>query len=245
MTTVTEKEMQIYSGVGTLFITSVLVALVIKGPDLSLFGSGKKFRGGSNVDDMEVIDAALAELPKKKEQQPQKQFRAPEPKQPTVAPTRDDQAKPMDKPEDKPDVKPTDPVDPLAQFRRDSNDDEPVGKPTEQPVGAFDGSEFGFGDVTKGDRYLGQLKADLLRAWNYPEILSDVGTPIGCIHMEPDGKIETWELREKSGNFELDDSVERALKKLQEVRNAEPIPVPPHLIPTTRKWICYRMKVKE
>lgn len=242
MATVTEKEMQIYSGVGTLFITSVIVALAIKGPDLSLFGKGKKFEGG--VDHFHVFDgrAALAELPKKPEQQPQKKFRAPDPKQPVVVPKRDDEPDPVDKP----DVKPTtDPVDPLAQFRRDNNEDEPIGKPDEQAVGAFDGSEFGFGDVTKGDPYLGRLKADLLRVWNYPEILSDVGTPIGCIHMEPDGKIETWELREKSGNFELDDSVERALKKLQEVRDEDPVPVPPHLIPTTRKWICYRMKVKE
>jgi hypothetical protein len=242
-TTATDQEMQIYSGVGTLFLVSVLVALVIKGPELSIFGSsGGGGRERSTVEDMEVIDASLAEQIKKPEAQPQKKFRAPDPTQPVVVPTRDDQAKPVDKPDDKPT---TDPVDPLAQFNRPDNDDEPIGKPDEQQVGAFDGSEFGFGDETKGDPYLGRLKADLLRSWEYPEILSDVGTPIGCIHMEPDGKIEKWELREKSGNAELDDSVERALKDLQKLRNDEPIEVPAHLVPKTRKWICYRMKVKE
>lgn len=242
MATATDQEMQIYSGVGTLFLTSVLVALAIKGPDLSLFGRGGKLKSGSTVEDMEVIDAALAEQIKKPEAQPQKKFRAPDPTQPTVVPTRDDQAKPIDKPEDTPQPA----VDPLDQFKRDnSDDDEPIGKPEDQQVGAFDGSEFGFGDETKGDPYLGRLKADLLRGWEYPEILSDVGTPIGCIHLEPDGKIEQWEMREKSGNAELDDSVERALTNLQKLRNEEPIEVPAHLVPKTRKWICYRMKVKE
>ncbi|HUQ07039.1 MAG TPA: TonB C-terminal domain-containing protein [Kofleriaceae bacterium] len=239
--TATDQEMQIYSGVGTLFLTSVMIALAIKGPDLSIFGRGKHGERAI-AEDMEVIDAALAERIKKPEAQPQKKFKPPDPKQPTLTATRDDQAKPIDKPQDKPT---TDPVDPLAQFKRNNNDDEPVGAQTEPTVGAFDGDEFGFGDETRGDPYLGRLKADLLRGWEYPEILSDVGTPIGCIHLEPDGKIEQWELREKSGNAELDDSVERALKGLQKLRNDEPLEVPAHLVPKTRKWICYRMKVKE
>jgi hypothetical protein len=240
-TTVTDQEMQIYSGVGTLFLTSVLVALAIKGPDISIFGHGKKFEAGDATKDMEVIDAALAERIKKPEAQPQKKFKTPDPTQPTIVATHDDQAKPMDKPDDKP---ATGPDDPLAQFRR-NNEDEPLGKPEEPTVGAFDGDEFGFGDETRGDPYFGRLKADLLRGWEFPEILSDTGTPIGCIHLEPDGKIPEWELREKSGNSELDDSVERALKNLQKVRTDEPIAVPADLIPKTRKWICYRMKVKE
>jgi hypothetical protein len=194
--------------------------------------------------DMEVIDAALAELPKKPEQQPQKKFRAPEPET-VLGVTRDETAKPVTQPDE---IKKPDPKVPnLDDFKRPNsdNDDEPVGKPDEQPVGAFDGSEFGFGDETRGDPYLGALKADLLRNWEYPEILSDVGTPVGCIHIEPDGTIPESELREKSGNSELDDSVERALGELQKVRNKDPKPVPAHLIPKTRKWICWRMKVKE
>ncbi len=242
--TTTDQQMHIFAGVGTLFITSIAIAIAIKGGDISLFGrSGGGGERDKSIEDMEVIDAALAELPKKPEQQPQKKFRAPDPVDKPVAVSRDDQAKPIDKPEDKPS---TDPVDPLDQFKRSNDDDDqPIGKPDEQPVGAFDGSEFGFGDETRGDPFLGRLKADLLRNWSYPEILSDVGTPVGCIHMEPDGTIESWELREKSGNAELDDSVERALTELQKIRKDEPIEVPVHLIPKTRKWICYRMKVKE
>jgi hypothetical protein len=237
--TATDQEMQIYSGVGTVFLAATLIGLAIKGPELSFFGRGDKMKSRDPAEDLEVIDAALAERIKKPEAQPQKKFKTPDPTQPTVAPTRDDQAKPMDKPEDKPQSA----DDPLAQFKR-QNSDEPIGE-SEPTVGAFDGDEFGFGDETRGDPYLGRLKADLLRGWEYPEILSDVGTPIGCIHLEPDGKIEQWELREKSNNAELDDSVERALKELQKVRNEEPLEVPAHLVPKTRKWICYRMKVKE
>jgi hypothetical protein len=241
--TATDQEMQIYSGVGTLFLTSVLVALAIKGPDLSIFGHGKTFEAGDATKDMEVIDAALAERIKKPEAQPQKKFKTPDPTQPTVVATHDDQAKPMDKPNDKP---PTAPDDPLAQFRRDNNDDEPLGKPEEPTVGAFDGDEMGFGDETRGTPFMGRLKADLLRGWEYPEILSDVGTPIGCIHMEPDGKVPEWKIDTKSGNAELDDSVERALKDLMKVRNDEPIaPTDPKDIKATRKWICYRMRVKQ
>jgi outer membrane biosynthesis protein TonB len=237
--TATDQEMHIYSGVGTVFLTSLVVALAIKGPDLSLFGRSHG-EPRSIDEDMEVIDAALAERIKKPEAQPQKPMKTPDPTQPTVVPTRDDQAKPIDKPEDKPQSA----DDPLAQFRRDNNDDEPIGQ-TEPTVGAFDGDEFGFGDETKGDPYLGRLKADLERGWEYPEILSDVGTPIGCVHLLPDGKIEEWQLREKSGNPELDDSVERALKNLQKVRNDEPIPVPTHLYRMLSEWICYRMNPRK
>ncbi len=233
-----DQTMHIVSGIGTFVIAVLMVGLVVKSADWA--GADTKPR--DRFEDMEVIDAALAELVKKPQQQPQKKFKAPDP---TVKPqgvTRDDQAKPVDRP-DEPVAKPD--VNPLDKFDRPDNDDEPVGKPDEQPVGAFDGSEFGFGDETRGDPFLGALKADLLRSWEYPEILSDVGTPVGCIHIEPDGTIEAWELREKSGNAELDDSVERALRDLEKLRDGEPKPVPAHLIPKTRKWICYRMKVKE
>jgi hypothetical protein len=241
--TATDQEMQIYSGVGTLFLTSVLVALAIKGPDLSIFGHGKSFKSADETKDMEVIDAALAERIKKPEAQPQKKFKAPDPTKPTVVATHDDQAKPMDKPDDKP---PSAPDDPLAQFHRNNDDDEPLGKPDEPTVGAFDGDEMGFGDETRGSAFMGRLKADLLRGWEYPEILSDVGTPIGCIHMEPDGKVPEWKIDTKSGNAELDDSVERALTSLQKVRNDDPIvPTEDKDLKAIRKWICYRMKVKE
>jgi outer membrane biosynthesis protein TonB len=238
-----DADMQLFSIIATGVITTAMSLLVWKSDELGL-GWGSSSASTDPYADMEVIDAALAELPKKPDKQPQKKFRAPDPEAKPVGVSRDENAKPVDKPIDEP--KPTrDNVPSLDDVRRTDNSDEPVGIPDQQPVGAFDGSEFGFGDETRGDPFLGALKADLLRNWEYPEILSDVGTPVGCIHIEPDGKIEESELREKSGNSELDDSVERALAELQKVRNKDPKPVPAHLIPKTRKWICWRMKVKE
>jgi hypothetical protein len=234
-----DGDMQTVSIIGTAVLTAALSIGVWKTSEWTEAAAATK----NPYEDMEVIDASLAELPKKPQQQPQKKFQAPDPETKPLGVSRDENREPVTTP-DEPPKKDTAPD--LDKFRRDdSDDDEPIGKPDEQPVGAFDGSEFGFGDETKGDPYLGALKADLLRSWEYPEILSDVGVPVGCIHIEPDGKIEEQELREKSGNSELDDSVERALSDLQKLRNKDPRPVPAHLIPKTRKWICWRMKVKE
>lgn len=239
-----DQDMQVVSMIGTAVIVTAISMAVWQSDAIGGFlGFGDGTAKADPYADMEVIDAALAELPKKPQQQPQKKFRAPEPDAKPVGVSRDDKAAPVDKPVDEPKSKDT--VPSLDDVRRPDNSDEPIGKPDEVTVGAFDGSEFGFGDETRGDPFLGALKADLLRSWEYPEILSDVGTPVGCIHIEPDGKIPEWELREKSGNTELDDSVERALRELQKLRNAEPREVPVHLIPKTRKWICWRMKVKE
>lgn len=235
-----DGDIQTISIISTAVLTAALSIGVWKGSEWGNAEASVK----NPYEDMEVIDASLAELPKKPQQQPQKKFRAPDPEVKPLGVSRDENRQPVTKPEEPPPKKDTAPD--LGQFRRTNEDeDQPLGKPEEQPVGAFDGSEFGFGDETRGDPYLGALKADLLRSWEYPEILSDVGTPVGCIHIEPDGKIEEWELREKSGNSELDDSVERALTGLQKLRNKDPRPVPAHLIPKTRKWICWRMKVKE
>lgn len=236
--TMKDGEIKTFSIIGTVVITTGLAIGVWQTSEWTEASASTR----DPYADMEVIDAALAELPKKPKTQPQKKFQAP-PEEKLLGVSRDELAKPVDRPEpDKAAKLPS--LEDLARPDSD-NSDEPVGKPDEQPVGAFDGSEFGFGDETRGDPFLGALKADLLRNWEYPEILSDVGTPVGCIHIEPDGKIEESELREKSGNSELDDSVERALAELQKLRGKDPKPVPAHLIPKTRKWICWRMKVKE
>jgi outer membrane biosynthesis protein TonB len=235
-----DSNMQTVSMVSTAVLTATLSLLVWKTSEWTEAAAATK----NPYEDMEVIDASLAELPKKPQQQPQKKFKAPEPEAKPLGVSRDETREPVTKPEEPPRKPVATPS--LEDFRRDNTDsDRPVGKPEQEPIGAFDGSEFGFGDETRGDPYLGALKADLLRSWEYPAILSDVGTPVGCLHIEPDGKIEEVELREKSGNDELDDSVERALAGLQKLRSKAPRPVPAHLIPKTRKWICWRMKVNE
>lgn len=233
------NEMHAYSGLGTAVVVGVVLVVVYWADSAAADAEAPK---RDPYADMEVIDAALAYKAPAEVVQPQKQFRQPDPVKPEGV-SRDADAKPVDKPKDDP----KDKIDINAVLdknrSRDDDDDLPPGPATMPTVGAFDGSEDGWGDETRGDPYLGALKSDLLRGWEFPEILSDVGTPVGCIHLEPDGTIPEVVLREQSGNSELDDSVERALRELQKRRDKEPKPVPAHLIPKTRKWICYRMKV--
>jgi TonB C terminal len=194
-------------------------------------------------DNMVVIDAALAEKSSAQEKQPQKDFRAPPPPEKPEGVSRDEKAPPVVKP-DKPPPDPT--IDPNAVLNKnrskDDDDELPVGKPKIE-IGRIDGSEVGFGDKTFGDPYLGALKSGFMRVWEYPEILSDVGTPIGCIRLEEDGSIKETKLLQSSDNPELDDSVERALTEFQKKNNKEPKLLPDHLSYLLRMPLCWRLKV--
>ena len=234
--TLTGSQLHTFSGLGTALVTAV-AGVAVWWADSKADDEKPK---ADPFADMEVIDAALVEKAPAQVVQPQKKFRTPDPVKPEGV-SHDENAKPVDKPKDDP--KDDIDIDKVLNRNRDDDDDLDVGPTTQPVVGAFDGDEQGWGDETRGDPYLGALKSDLLRSWEYPEILSEVGTPVGCIHLEPDGTIPEFALREQSGNAELDDSVERALKELQKKREKDPKPVPAHLVPKTRKWICYRMKV--
>lgn len=235
----TTAQLHAFSGLGTVVVSALTGVAVWLASSDDDDDEAKK----DPYADMEVIDAALAYKAAPEVVQPVKPTRQPTLVKPEGV-IRDENTKPVTKPEE---PKPKDAVpdidDVLARNRDNSDEDLAAGPATQPVIGAFDGSEDGFGDETRGDPYLGALKADLLNGWDYPEILSDVGTPIGCIHLEPDGRIPEVVLRQESGNDELDDSVTRALRGLKERREAKPVPVPAHLIPKTRKWICYRMKV--
>lgn len=234
--TMTGGKMHAFSGMGTA-IAAAVVGVAVWWADSH--ADDQQDDDDDPFKNMEVIDAALAEKAPEEVVQPTKPTRPPDVAKPITV-SRDADARPVTRPEE-PAATPS--IEDVLRRHRDHDEDLEEG-PAQQPVvGRFDGSEDGFGDETRGDPYLGALKSDLLRAWEFPEILSDVGTPIGCIHLEPDGTIPEVVLREKSGNDELDDSVERALRALKKKRDEEPKPVPAHLIPKTRKWICYRMRV--
>lgn len=196
---------------------------------------------------MVVIDAALAQKGPEQEKQPQKEFRAPTPPEKPVGVSHDENAKPVTAPEpptsDRPDQVDVKAI--LAKNRSNDDDDLPVGKPKIE-LGKIDGVEIGFGDKTYGNPYLGALKSGVMRAWEYPEILSDVGTPVGCIQLNLDGTIDKIEVKVPSGNAELDDSVERALTEFQKKNNKEPKPLPTtpdDLSYLARMELCWRMKV--
>jgi hypothetical protein len=238
-------EMHALSALGAFVITTALVA-----PTVWLTEARAQ---EPPLRDMEVIEASLAYKPKNapKVTQPQKVRETPPPEVKPEGVSRDENKKVEDKkpedkkPEDKKDPKKQDKAatetDPLAKFRRSLDDEDAGSGPATLP--AFDGSEYGIGDVTKGDPYFGRLVADL--AWTAPE-LAKAGstTPIGCIQLSADGKIPQTKFRQK-GDGDLQPLAEASLRELQAKRNARPEQVPTHLLRAlTTKWVCFEFKVR-
>lgn len=234
-----EARLHTYAMIGTVLVVAGMGGGTYAASRASAASADK----ADPFENMVVIDAALAEKSSSQEKQPQKEFRPPpEPVKP-LGVSHDENAKPVTEPDKpKPEVKPD--IKAILDKNRshDDDDDLPVGKPKIE-IGRIDGSEVGFGDKTFGDPYLGALKSQLMKLWEYPEILSDVGTPVGCIRLKEDGSIDEWKLMESSSNPELDDSVERALKDLQKKLDKEPKPLPDHLSYLLRMPLCWRLKV--
>ena len=191
--------------------------------------------------EMITIEASLARKSEKKKQ-PQKELKAPEPEIKPEGVSRDDLKKPPEKPKDEPKpkpVKPTDkPVD-IHKFKHASDDDAQPGSAVTN-IGQFDGSEKGFAPINAGNPYWQHLAADNHQAWQIPTISKVNGTPVGCFHIEPDGRIAGIKFDAPSGDEILDDSVQRALKTVQKARNDKPQPVPTEQLGVIKRWVCFR-----
>ena len=192
--------------------------------------------------EMESIEASLAYKKPNAPKQPQKVKQAPNPEVKPDGVSRDETKKVDDKKPDPKEDKPSKVVDPLAKFHRPQEDDTDTGKPTES-IGAFDGSEFGIGDVTKGDPYFQRLVVDL--AWAAPELArSGADAPIGCVHITADGKIPETKFKDK-GDDDIATLAETALSELKKKRNKDPEEVPTHLLKAlTTKWVCFKFTAK-
>lgn len=191
--------------------------------------------------EMITIEASLARKAEKKKQ-PQKELKAPEPVAKPEGVSHDETKKPPDKkPEEKkPAKKPDDKPPDIHKFKHASDDDpQPGGKPTTD-IGQFDGSEKGFAPINAGNPYWQNLAADNHQAWQIPTISKVNGTPVGCFHIEPDGKIAAVKFDAPSGDQILDDSVLRALKTVQKLRNDKPSPVPTEQLGVIKRWVCFR-----
>jgi hypothetical protein len=195
---------------------------------------------GPALEDLEVIEASIAYKKAEPEKQPQKKKRAAEEKV-VEGVSRDENKVPEKK--DEPTSK-IDDDDPLKDFRRpDQDEDLDVGKVVDDP-GIFDpDAPIGWAEETKGDPYFQKLIQQLREGWEYPELLKAEGVPVGCMRLEKDGRVSDTLFKEKSGNAELDDSVERALKLLEKVRKDDPPAVPEHLLKHTTRWICFKFEV--
>jgi outer membrane biosynthesis protein TonB len=192
--------------------------------------------------EMITIEASLARKAEKKKQ-PQKELKAPEPVVKPEGVSHDENKKPPEKkPEDKPKPQPAPKDKPpdITKFKHASDDDvQPGAKPTTD-IGQFDGSEKGFAPINAGNPYWQHLVADFRQVWELPQIAKVNGAPVGCFHIEPDGKIAGVKFDTPSGDQLLDDSVQRALKATQKIRNDKPQPVPTEQLGVIRIWVCFR-----
>jgi hypothetical protein len=229
-----DGEMHTMAGFGALLLTAALCV-----PTVLLTDS--RAQTGPALDDMESIEASLAYKKPNAPKQPQKVKQAPNPEVKPEGVSRDENKKVDEKkPEDKKDEKkkPDEKVDPLAKYRRDQDPDTDVGKESEA-VGAFDGSQFGMGDVTKGDPYFQKLVADL--EWSAPELAkAGAESPVGCIQLTKEGKIPQTTFKVQ-GDGDLQPLAENAVKELKKKRNENPEEVPTHLLRAlTTKWVCFK-----
>ena len=230
-----DSEMQIVSILGAVVLSAALIV-----PTL-WFTKAAKAQDAPLADNRQVIEATLA-YRKKPQKQPQKKFDQPEVVKPKGV-SHDENKKVEEKKEEKkPEKQPKiDPDDPFKGIRRP---DEEVGRPTTEPEGDFNGSEKGFAPETKGDPYLGELRADM--NFVFPTIAKAQSIPIGCIHLQPDGKIKATTFDPpigKRGDDDLQIAAEAALKQLKKTRNQDPKPVPTYLLELTKQWLCFKFSV--
>ena len=202
-------------------------------------GEAKADPAAPVLEDLEAIEASIATR-KKPAKLPQKrtQEAPPEPQVDKVSREADRLPDPpKEKPPDDPKIDPSDPLKNVK--RREVEDDMPVGPQTDD-VGAFNENERGFADETKGHPFFQRVARDINDTWEFPKILSATNAAVGCLHITGDGKIAKTKL-EKSGDSQLDQSVEEALRKVEAKRNNKPEPVPTDIVKlATTRWICFK-----
>lgn len=230
-----DAEMQVFSLAGAGIIAAAMFVPVL------VWGADDGGAEGPQLADRQVIEATLA-YRKAAPKQPQKKFDQPDVVKP-VGVSRDENKKvePPKKEEKKPKDPKVDVNDPFKGLRRP---DEEAGKPTTQPEGDFNGSEKGFAPESKGDPFFARLRGDM--NFMFPEIAKASSIPVGCIHLQPDGKIKAITFAApigQRGDDDLQTAAEAALKELQKARNQNPEAVPTHLLQITSKWLCFKFSV--
>jgi hypothetical protein len=209
---------------------------------------------GPKIGQMVTIEAALAYKSKdSKSQQPQK------PRRPRPAPAPQPEANQVSRDETQasPESKPPEPPEPPRQeenfeeqferFRQERQEEEEAaeaetgaGADDERAGGAFDGSEHGFAELNKGDPYMRELAGQAHGFWSVPTLEQGSGHAVGCIQLGKEGRILDTQLLPPTQNATVDAAVKRALKQLTDARDAEPSPVPAHLMEATTQWICFK-----
>lgn len=229
-----DGEMQAISGLGSVFGTVLLGLLLLHrspAPDQH-----------TKLDNMTVIEASVA-YKKSPSRQPQKHFKAPDPVQKPQGVSHDENKHVDKKPDDKDQKQPKkNDTDPFAKFKHpNDNSDDPVGPVTMPQVGDLNGSVDGNAAVSKGDPYLGGLMTDM--HFEAPSIAKASGSPVGCIALQPDGRIRDYTFKQ-STNDDIQLAAEAALKRLKKARDEKPQEVPTRLLRLTGHYICFTFNLK-
>lgn len=237
-----DRDMHLVALVGALAIFASMVAVPL------VYAGEQPHEEGPNLADLEAIEATLAyKKPDSKPRQPEKPKYTPPPPE-EVKGVSTDETKKVDPPKKEEEKKQPQNLDDEFEKLKNKrgNPDDEVGKAPDDEIGAFDGSQFGYAEESRGDPFFQKLVGDLLEQFEFPEILKDAGQPVGCLRLSADGKIQDTLFKQKSDNSELNDSVERALTAVQKQRNQNPIPVPTHLLKAaTTKWVCFKFQARK
>jgi Cys-rich repeat protein len=244
-----EGQMRVISAAGAAFLT-----LLIAGPTLWL-ATAKNVAAAPPLEDMEAIEASLA-VKKTPQKQPQKKIEAKPIEEKPEGVSRDEKKVVEEnvckqdkdckngevckkgKCEPEKIVKKEEETDPLGKFRRDP-DAQTGDKPTTSTGETFDPNDRGWAEESKGDPFFQRVARDFVENFEYPKILQGESA-VGCIHLLADGQIQKYKVDPKSGEDTLDDAVERALKKMKQLRAQSPEAVPTHLLKqATTRWICF------
>jgi outer membrane biosynthesis protein TonB len=232
---------------------AVALAALISIPTI-WFAEGKTADEGPRLEDMEAIEASLA-VKKQPKKQPEKKTEVkPQPEKP-VGVSHDEQKVveenvckldkdcksgevckkgKCEKPRVVQQTETTPQTGPVTTITPDVE----AGKET-TAIGAFNDSEKGWAEETKGHPFFQRVAKDFVENFSYPKILEG-SSAVGCIHMLADGTIQKYKVDPKSGEDTLDDAVERALKKMKELRTQNPEPPPVELLKqATTRWICF------
>ena len=229
-----DAEMHVFSLVGATGASAFLFVGILWFTDARIEDEGPPLKN------QQVIEAKLA-YKKTTQKQPQKLRDQPDVVKP-VGVSRDENKQVEEKKEEKKKDPKVDEKDPFKGLRRP---DEEAGKPTTKPDGEFDGSDKGFAPVNSGDRFWAELLADM--NFQFPEIAKAQSIPVGCIHLQPDGRIKAFTFDPpigKKGDDDLQTAAEAAMTELKKKRNQNPIEVPVHLLQHTKKWQCFRFSVQ-
>lgn len=227
-----DGEMQLVSILGAAILSATVIAPVV-------YFSAAREHPPSYLENRQVLEATIA-YKKSPTKQPQKKLDAPEEVKP-VGVSHDETKKVEEKKEEKKKDPQIDPKDPFKGFKRPDSE---AGKPTTQPEGDFNGSDKGFAPTSTGDPFFGRLRADM--NFQFPEIAKAQSIPVGCIHLQPDGRIKAFTFDPpigKKGDDDLQTAAEAALTELKKARNQNPEAVPVHLLEITKQWLCFKFSV--